>query len=300
MTQPPIIFSLFNSQKLASNIANILNYEIGEITLHQFPDDESKIKVDSLVSNREVIFIDSLDRPNPKLLPLLFAAETVRQLGATQVTLISPYLAYMRQDKEFHSGEGVTSKYFAKIISTYFDALITIDPHLHRYHALNEIYSIPTLVLHAIDKIAAWIKQCVPKPLLIGPDNESSQWVFSISKQIDAPSLILEKIRKGDQFVEISIPDVALYHEHTPILIDDIISTANTMIVTIKHLKKLRMNAPICISIHAIFAENAYQHLKEAGAVKIVSCNTIQHPSNEIDVTDVIINALSLRKESHG
>lgn len=107
-------------------------------------------------------------------MPLIFAAKTARELKAKKITLIAPYLAYMRQDKQFHQGQGITSKYFAALISHYFDNLITIDPHLHRWHSLNDIYSIPTHVLHANDAIASWIIQHVTNPVLIGPDIESA------------------------------------------------------------------------------------------------------------------------------
>lgn len=137
MKQSPIIFSLFGSNELTNVIQKKCHYELGSLTTHPYPDEETVIKIDSNVANRIVIFNANLNRPNSKLLPLLFAAETARSLGALKVVLIAPYLTYMRQDKVFEPGQGITSAYFAKLISHYFDALITIDPHLHRWHALS-------------------------------------------------------------------------------------------------------------------------------------------------------------------
>ena len=78
MKQPPILFPLFGYDKLASIIQKNCHYDFGKITLHQFPDEEVLIKIDSNVHERTIIFMSSLDRPNTKLLPLLFAAETAR------------------------------------------------------------------------------------------------------------------------------------------------------------------------------------------------------------------------------
>lgn len=200
----------------------------------------------------------------------------------------------MRQDKQFNPGEGVTSKYFAALLSHYFDWLITVDPHLHRLHSLSEIYSMPTVVLHAIDPIADWIKKHVEKPILIGPDQESKQWVANVAQKTNAPFIVLEKIRKGDRAVEVSLPQIEQYKNHTPVLIDDIISTARTMIETIKHLKNLHMPSPICIGVHAIFAGNAYEDLLKAGASKIVTCNTIKHPSNGIDLSELVAKSIMI------
>ncbi|OGV44370.1 MAG: phosphoribosylpyrophosphate synthetase [Legionellales bacterium RIFCSPHIGHO2_12_FULL_42_9] len=292
MKQSPIVFALFGSDHLAHAIHQELGYDIGKITLHQFPDEEVAINIESLVEDRDAILIANLEYPNSKLLPILFAAETVRELGAKKIGLIAPYLPYMRQDKQFQLGESITSKYFAKLISTYFEGLLTIDPHLHRWHSLNDIYSIPAKALHAIEPISSWIKINVPNAILIGPDIESTQWVSEIAKKTDSPFLILEKIRKGDRLVEVSIPTIGLYQNHTPVLVDDIISTAATMIETINHLKSLKMKAPICIGVHALFSGNAYDDLLKAGPDKIVTCNTIVHASNEIDLKDLMIQSI--------
>ncbi|MFD2106242.1 hypothetical protein ACFSKJ_22965 [Tabrizicola soli] len=55
----------------------------------------------------------------------------------------------MRQDKAFRSGEAVTSDTFARLVSSLFDGLVTVDPHLHRRAALTELYSIPAAAVRA-------------------------------------------------------------------------------------------------------------------------------------------------------
>src|SRR3546814_5690813 len=91
--------------------------------------------------------------------------------------------------------------------SDLLDWLVTVDPHLHRYHELSEIYRIPTQVVHAAPFLASWIKRNVARPLIIGPDLESEQWVSQVAADADAPFLVCEKIRSGDRHVTISIPN---------------------------------------------------------------------------------------------
>ncbi len=198
----------------------------------------------------------------------------------------------MRQDKRFHQGEAITSKVFAKFLSAQFDWLITIDPHLHRHKSLDEIYTIPYKVLHAADTIADWVQQNVKQPLIIGPDEESEQWVKQVADRANAPYEVLQKQRYGDELVEISLPHTEQYHSHAPVLVDDIISTAATMMETVKHLHNSGMQQVVCIGVHAIFANDAYDHLKGLGVDKIVTCNTIQHTSNEIDISTIITTAI--------
>lgn len=264
--------------------------EVGKFILHRFPDGECYVKIQSDVNERDIIVVTSLDNPDEKILPLIFFTRIAKELGAKKIGLISPYLSYLRQDTIFSPGEGITSRYFAKLISQSFDWIMTIDPHLHRYKTLNEIYTIPTFVLHATRNIANWIKEHVNNAVLIGPDMESKQWVAEVAEMANSPFLILEKIRHGDKEVEISIPDIKKFKSCTPVLVDDIISTARTMAGAIKHLKVLQMKPAICIGVHAIFAEDAFKILSELDVSQIVTCNTIPHETNHIDVSDIIIN----------
>ena len=123
----------------------------------------------------------------------MFAAGAARDLGASLIVLVAPYLAYMRQDKRFHTGEAITSRTFASMLSAAVDGLVTVDPHLHRYHALDEIYRVPTRVVASAPAIARWVRKNVANPLLIGPDTESEQWVAAVARDAGAPGIVLQK-----------------------------------------------------------------------------------------------------------
>jgi ribose-phosphate pyrophosphokinase len=287
------IISFADNNSLASHIANQLNAVYTIAKTHEFPDGESCVRIDPSKIREMVFVIHSLYHPDQLLLPLLFLAETLRDYKARKIVLIAPYLAYMRQDMRFNEGEGISAKYFAKLISGYFDSLITVDPHLHRIKQLEEIYSISTRIIHAAPLVAEWIHKNIKLPLLIGPDSESEQWIHDLANQADAEFILLEKTRHGDRSVEISVPDVSQWQEHTPVLFDDIISTGKTMIETIKHLKKTDLAAPVCIGVHGIFSGNAYQELIAAGADKVVTTNTIEHLSNEINIAIPIVQVIN-------
>lgn len=283
-----IIFALPGNEVLASQLANELNVEIGKVTVRPFPDGETYLRIQSDVKNKNVIMVCTLDNPDAKLLPLYFLSQAAKDLGANCTCLVAPYLSYMRQDKQFNPGEAVTSTFFARFISNFADTLITIDPHLHRRHSLNEIYSIPCKVLHAAGLLSKWIKTNIKKPVLIGPDSESEQWVSVVAKDAGAPFIVLEKIRHGDKDVDVSVPNVETYKDYTPVLVDDIISTARTMIETVGHLKRAGMNDPVCLGVHGIFAGNAYEDLVKAGASRIVTTNSIMHASNAIQISELL------------
>jgi ribose-phosphate pyrophosphokinase len=293
------VFTLPDSESLAAGLAKQLNAETGRLILRRFPDDESYVRVESHVEGKTAIVVASLREPDDKFLPLVFLAAALKDLGAKKIILVAPYLAYMRQDRRFKKGEAVTSVCFARLVSEWFDALVTVDPHLHRLTSLDEIYTIPSVVPHAAPLISNWISENIENPLLVGPDSESEQWVKSVAEGAGgAPYVVLEKVRRGDRDVEISIPHVARWREKTPVLVDDIISTARTMVETVKHLKRAGMPAPVCIGVHAVFAGNAYDDLLAAGARSVHTCDTIPHQSNAISVLPLLTRGVAYLQES--
>lgn len=291
-SRSPVLFCLDDNTSLFTELARLLGWRRGELRVRHFPDGESYVRLLSEVRGRRVVLLCSLDHADNRFLPLLFTAQTARELGAESVGLVAPYLGYMRQDKRFHEGEAITSRHFASALSRLVDWVLTVDPHLHRYRCLDEIYTIPSTALHASPFIARWIKQAVKAPVLIGPDEESAQWVSRVASHIGAPFTVLEKTRHGDREVSVSVPEVERWQSHTPVLVDDIISTARTMIKTVGHLKRHFNRPPLCIGIHAVFADDAYRELQQAGAGRIATCNSIPHITNQIDLAPLLVAAL--------
>lgn len=280
-----VLFALNAAGGLAGRIASLLDCELGTVERRQFPDGESYIRLSTPVANRHVLVLCSLDRPDTKALPLLFVADAARQQGAERVGLIAPYLAYMRQDKSFSSGEAVTSQTFARLIDSHFDWLVTADPHLHRYPNLGALYSRPALATSAAEPIADWIRTNVQRPVVIGPDEESAQWVERIATLIDVPWSVFRKERRGDFDVSLSAAGVDLADEATPVLVDDIASSARTMIEAVRTLRNAGRRAPYCVVVHAIFAGDAFEQLQLMEPAGVVSTNAVAHGTNQIDIS---------------
>ncbi|MCA9676015.1 MAG: ribose-phosphate pyrophosphokinase [Kofleriaceae bacterium] len=291
MSGVPVVLAVPGCEPAAEQLRARLGGEEGARRIHRFPDGEVLIRIDTPVAGREVILVGSLDHPADKLLPLYFLASTARDLGAARVGLVAPYLAFMRQDSRFHQGEGVTSVYFARLLSSTVDWLVTVDPHLHRWASLDDVYAIPSRIARAAPAIAGWVRAEVARPLLVGPDAESEQWVAAVAEACDAPFIILEKTRRGDRDVSVSDPDVAAHAGRTPVLVDDIISTGRTMVETLHQLTRAGMRDAVCVGVHGLFADDALDELRAAGATRIVTCNTVPHDSNAICVWDAIAEA---------
>lgn len=287
-----VLFRIPGNEGLATSLIKLLHAEDGEVVIKHFPDGETYVKVVTNVYQKEAIIVCSLHQPDDKILPLYFLAKTLKEFGASPVTLVAPYLAYMRQDKRFTDGECISSELFAKLLSSFIDKVITIDPHLHRRTSLDEIYSIHTSVLHVSPLLSNWIKENIQQPILIGQDSESGLWISKMAADANVPYIILEKIGKGDPDIKVVLTELEKYKQCTPVLVDDIIASANGMIESIGLLKKAGMKPPVCIGIHAVFAARAYDKLIKAGAEKVVTCNTIAHSSNAICIDELLVQEI--------
>jgi ribose-phosphate pyrophosphokinase len=234
----------------------------------------------------------ALNDPDARTQALQFAAATARELGAREVGLVAPYLAYLRQDRRFREGEAVSSALFAAQLERLFDWVVAVDAHLHRRRSLREIFRITAVEVSVAAEIAAWIDANVRDPLILGPDRESERWAAIISAPLRAPHAVMAKIRSGDRAVRVDSPSLSAWRGRAPVLVDDIISTGRTMAAAIGALRAQGFAPPVCIGVHAIFAGDALETLRAAGAARIVTSNTVQHPTNAIDAAPAVAQAL--------
>jgi len=292
MGNSTIIFELFGHAALADDLARRCSMTRGRLLLRRFPDEESYLRYEDDVAGRHVVLVCNLGRPDPHIPALLFAAATARELGAARVTLVAPYLPYMRQDHRFNTGEAITSRIFADVICAHIDALVTMDPHLHRYSALEEIYGVPVAIGASAPAVAQWVQANVEHPFILGPDAESEQWVGAVARIADAPWSVSHKTRNGDRDVAVAVPDLDAWRDRTPVVLDDIISSGHTMLEAVRHVRAAQLRAPVCVGVHAVFAGDANEALLEAGARMVVTTDTLPHPSNAIPIAGILADAL--------
>lgn len=288
-----IITTCGNSDKIAKSLAKKLKVKYCPLTIGSFPDGDFYLKFDKSVKGKKVVIVQSFQPfSNRSLFRILFAAETAKDLGAKKVILVAPYLAYMRQDKRFHPGEVVSSRIMAKHLNRCIDKIITIDPHLHRYKSLKDIFTVSAKKLTANGLIADYVGKNIKDPVIIGPDWESFQWADKIAHMINCDSTCLKKTRFSSRHVKVKLIKEVPVKGRNAVIIDDIISTGHTMAEAAKKARKMGARSVTAIGVHGLFVENAIYKLKKSGVTKIVSTNCIEHQTNKIDVTPLILNEL--------
>lgn len=288
-----LLYALPGNQAFAEALLDPLGWQRGELELHRFPDGESLLRL-LTPPHATVALVCSLHQPDAQLFPLLAAAATARELGARRVGLVAPYLAYLRQDRRFRSGEAVSARVLGGLLGAAFDWLVTVDPHLHRIHALSEVFACRTAVAHAAPALAAWIGANVRLPLVVGPDEESAQWVQAVAEPLGAPWVVARKQRHGDRDVRVQLPSLARWPEHTPVLLDDIAASGHTLLEAVRCVGEQRMPAaPVGIVVHDLLTGKSVEALRGAGLARLVSTNTVPGERAAIDVSAQVAQALA-------
>ena len=273
-------------------LAEALDIPCHIVKMHRFPDGENKLTLPPALPEH-VIFCRSLDHPNEKLLELLLAAKTARELGAKVLTLVAPYLCYMRQDKAFQPGEVVSQRIVGSFLADLFDNVITVDPHLHRIQYLEQaVPATHAVSLTATSLMAEFLTGRFKDPILLAPDSEAEQWVAAVAEPNQCEYGVCNKVRSGDRKVEITLPDISL-QGRAIVLVDDVASSGQTLAVaTEKCLSKDASCVDVLVT-HALFGSDVKQRLIQAGVRNIWSTDSVTHESNVIPLKKLLKEAVS-------
>jgi len=275
----------------AQRLAKRLNAPLAEVSLHHFPDSESFIQLPSSLPEH-VIVCRSLNQPNDKLIELLLCATTARELGVKRLTLVAPYLSYMRQDFANQPGVAVSQRIIGKMLANLFDDVLTVDPHLHRISSLDQAIPIKNAIsLTAADEIGRFLKRKLDYALLLGPDSESEQWVATIANKIGFDYCIAQKERQGDKDIEMILPGNNFVNK-TIVIIDDMASTGRTLGKAAELLQAAGAGDIYAVVTHPLFCDDAEAHILQAGIKAIWSTDSIDHPTSCIKLDALLANAI--------
>jgi len=297
MRDKPTLLYFADEQASAERIAQEGLFKLAKIERHRFPDGELKLRLPETLP-AHVCVLRTLNDPNEKLIELLLTAKAARQLGARFLTLVAPYLAYMRQDIAFNPGEAVSQRIVGRFLADLFDAVITVDPHLHRISRLQEAVPVGKVIvlsgaLQLSDLIAARLKN----PLLLGPDQESEQWIAQAASRHGFDYSVCSKVRHGDHSVVVSLPAAPIAGRQV-VLLDDIASTGQTL----AHASRLLIEAG-AVSVHvavthALLTDEAMKNLLTVGVRDFWSTDCIAHPSNAVSMAASLAEAVALVHEN--
>lgn len=288
-----LLLAFDDEAALAQRLAQATGSRLALVDRHRFPDGETRLRLPAWLPGH-VVLLRGLQQPNDKLTELMLAAAGARELGARRLTLVSPYLAYMRQDTAFAPGEVVSQRHVGRALAAWFDDVVTVDPHLHRVSKMGEV--VPgrrAVALTAAPLLGAWVAQRVPDALLLGPDQESLQWVRAAAAAHGLDHAVCSKQRHADRAVEVELPDGVGLRGRAVVLLDDVASTGSTLVEAARGALA-RGAATVDVAVtHALLVGDALAQLRVAGVREVWSTDSVPHPSNVVSIAPLVAQALS-------
>lgn len=284
-----IVHAIADSARFARRLALSLGAPFAPVRAHRFPDGETLVAVTHRAGT-DAILVQSFDDPDRKLMPALLAADALRRAGALRVTLVAPYLAYMRQDAIFHPGEPISQRVFGQCLGRAFDRVLTVEAHLHRVRRLGDVTAGRARSLSAAPAIARWIARRAGGTIAVGPDEESEPWIRAVARAAGVRWAVGVKRRLGDRRVRVRFPE--LPRGAHAVVIDDIASSGATIAAAIRALRERGVRTVDAAVVHALFAPGALELIRRAGARTVVSCDTVADPTNRIPCAPLVGAAL--------
>ena len=292
---PGLLLAFDDERVAAQALADALAIPLALVQRHRFPDGESRLRLPPELP-AQLLLLRGLQQPNEKLVELLIAVPAARALGARRILLVSPYLAYMRQDMAFSPGEAVSQRHIIALLGSQVDGLITVDPHLHRIASLDEVMPAGCrgVALSAAPLLGAWVAAQVPGALLLGPDEEALQWVAEAGRSQGLDHAVCHKQRLGDHQVRVALPDLpgAGLRGRAVVLMDDVASTGRTLVeAATAALAAGAASVDVAVT-HGLFIGDALAQLRAAGVRHVWSSDAVPHPSAVVTIKDLIAGAV--------
>ena len=289
-----VIISSIDNWDLANKIGNLLEISVLQPNLQIFSDGESKIQLDS-VYNKKCIIIQSTHPPvDEHLMQLFMIIDKCNTDRAENICVISPYMGYSRQDKEFIKGEVITIDLIGKILETIgTDRLVTVDIHnpnvLTKFHfKADNISAISLLAQYVL----SYLK--LDNPLVISPDTGGITRAKQLASILKTDMLSLTKTRdKYTGNVTTRYEGTTPLYGRDVILIDDMISTGHSIINAVKILKQLECKNVFVLCTHALLLENAAQKLLTIGINDIIATNSLPNPFAKVDLSSILSQHIS-------
>jgi ribose-phosphate pyrophosphokinase len=278
----PRVLTFADQHEPAQRFAAALALQADTIQTRRFPDGETLLRLPVPLPPRVLLYC-TLAAPDARLVELLLAARTAREHGVAHLSLIAPYLCYMRQDIAFQPGEAVSQRIVGGFLAGLFDAVITVDPHLHRIARLAQaVPSRCAVSLSAAAPIAALIGQRVPHAVLVGPDEESARWVGAVAERAGRPYATFVKTRHGDREVDVVAEGSPSLAGRPVVLIDDIASSGRTLARAAGVCLALGARSVDAVVTHALCSEADLALLSAAGIGHLWSTDSLPHPTNAV------------------
>lgn len=271
---------------LADEIANYLDIDLGQAVVNRFRDGEIQVSISENVRGVDAFVVQPTGPPADNLLEMLIMLDALKRASARRITAVIPYFGYARQDRKDRPRVAITAKLVANLLTEAgADRVLTMDLHAPQ---IQGFFDIPLDHIYAAPVLLRYFHQLVKGDVVVMvPDTGSIKMGRAFAKRMSASLGFVDKRRPKPDAAKVMnvVGDVEGKYV---IMIDDIISTGNTLIEAARAIMDLGARGIIAGATHAVFAENTVARLSESLIEQVVVTNTLDQGSITGDKVKVL------------
>jgi ribose-phosphate pyrophosphokinase len=260
-----------------------------EVEVKKFKNGEVLPVVTHTVRRQHIFILHALQHPDPNeaLISLFLLLDNIKRASATSITLVLPFMSYLRQDRKDKARVPISARAIANLIESngLVNGLITIDMHAEQEAGF---YDIPVdnligtriFARHIIEKFGPDLSDLV----MLAPDVGGGVRNNRLAKLIgelrtdapgqDIPVSIGRKHRPGPNVSEIlGIIGDSLEGKRV-VIFEDMIDTGGTAIHTNKKIMEMGAKEVYLCGTHGIFSDNADERFSKAN-VQVATTDSI-------------------------
>jgi ribose-phosphate pyrophosphokinase len=280
-----LLLAMPGEEARAERLAPRLAAEVAAIAVGRARKGVRPVTVPDNARGRPVAVLTTLEDPDLGTLTVWDAARQLRAAGATSVGLAAPHAAYLDYDD-------AQTRAFAGLLAEHFDWLVTVDPHPGGLAALQKTFKGPVRVVTAAPAVAGWIRKNVANPVLIGLDASAEPWVGAAARKVGSPFVVLQR-EDGEQETGPVVPDAERWWSYAPVLVSDKVRPGAEIGRLVQKIVVEGLPAPVLVMVHGVYDPGELAALAEAGATKVVSCDTVTHETNGIRLDAELAQAIN-------
>lgn len=279
--QPPLIVSIPSYAALADGIARETGYQPGGVVRKTFSDGEVYQRLETPVLGRDVVLVAGTASDPDTLLAYDLACAAVLW-GAARLTWVVPYFGYQTMERAVRTGEAVTAKTRASLMSAVppspgGNRVVLLDLHAP---GIPHYFADPVRAFHVYGKelvfeaVRAFAGS--EAPVLAAPDAGRAKWVQSLADELGVDVALAYKRRLADGQVRLTGVD-AQVQGRTVVIYDDMVRTGSTLVEAAQAFRQAGARRVFAVTTHLVLPDGALERLLGSGVLDGLA-GTDSHP----------------------
>ena len=246
---------------LTENEENKQKFGYTEVSYTQFANNEIKPKIPVPIRQKDVYLFHAGFHPDPNqgMMELLLTNDAISRASAKSITLVLPYMPYLRQDRKDEPRVPISAKLMADLVQTNskVERILTMDLHCDQAQGF---YQIPVDKLYGSLVHSAYFKEKYDNDfsnlIVMSPDHGGVKRARRFARTLDesVPVYMIDKRRTGANQCEVMNFVGGSVKGKDIIIFDDMIDTGGSMLAAYKVAKERGANKVYACVTHGLFS----------------------------------------------